>query len=211
MCQETRDAGLQAARLPNRRAPYRFARPGSRSTVRSTMSPCPHLLRLLPQRKPPQRSTPGAPVTLDAAFAGVRRVPQAVNEPDQVLRARLARARGAQGAPRHDGRREDRHPAHHRRQGDPHRANREVRDAARSRARARRVPRRGTRTRRAGDRRGRGRPARVGQLAVGGSRRRLPARRRAARHDVARDAQRRDDARASRRRCSRRRSTRRAR
>ena len=61
----------------------------------------------------------------------------------------------------------------------------------------------------AGDRRrGRGAP-RVGELAVGRSRRGVPARRRAARHDLARDAQRRDDARASRRRRSRRRSTRR--
>ena len=83
---------------------------------------------------------------LDAAFAGVRRVPEPVNDPNRTyapgsperaeLKARLAV----------DGGRAARHPAGHRRQGDPHRPDRAVGDAARSPARARRLPPRRTRS-----------------------------------------------------------------
>ena len=87
-------------------------------------------------------------------------------------------------------------PIDHRRQGDPHRATLAsvvmphkhghvlghlAQGERRARPAGRRRPRRGA--------------PRVGELAVGGSRRGLPARRGTAGHDVAPDAQRRDDAR----------------
>ena len=80
----------------------------------------------------------GQGVTLSAAFAGVRRVPQPVNEPNHTYAPGTPAARRAEGAPQVDGGREDRHPADHRRARDPHRQRTEtVGDAARSRARAR--------------------------------------------------------------------------
>ena len=115
---------------------------------------------------------------------------------DQVLRARLARARVAQGAPEGDGGRNRRHAAVHRRQGNPLRRHREVGDAARSPARARSLPQGHRAARRAGDRGRRGRPRRMEQLGVRGSRGRDPQGRRAADDDLARHDQRRDDARA---------------
>src|SRR5256714_239800 len=111
------------------------------------------------------------------------------------LCARVAGARGAPGPARADALRPDRHPARHRRQGDPQRRNVRRGDAPRPQARpgdgaqGRRDPRR------AGDRsRGRG----VGGLAphaVGGARGRLPPCSRAALPPLARDPQRRYDAR----------------
>ena len=111
------------------------------------------------------------------------------------LRARLARARRAQGAAGVDGGGEDRDPARDRRQGDSHRHDRESRDAARPPARAGRVSPGRPGARPAGDRRRRRSAPRVGGLAVGRPRRRRAARRRAARHVLAPDDQRRDDAR----------------
>ena len=144
-------------------------------------------------------STPAATSDTSAA-PRTRRLPASGacptdQRPQPHLRAGLAGTRRAEGAAEVDGGREDRHPARHRRQGDPHRHDREVGDAARPRARAGRLPQGRPRARAAGDcRRRRGAP-RVGELALGRSRRRLPARRRAAGHDLALDDQRRDDAR----------------
>ena len=127
---------------------------------------------------------------------------------DPLLRAGLARARVAQSAPEDDGGRDDRHAAHHRRQGNPHRQHGQVRDAARSPARARRrITRRPSST---SCRRSRRRAAardRVGELVVRRSRRRPPEGRRAAddHRGATRSTRRRCS--ASRRRCSRPRST----
>ena len=142
-----------------------------------------------------------------------RRTPRAGSRQraDQVLRARFARARGAEGAPHVDGGGEDRHPADHRRQGDPDRPHREVGDAARSPARARRVPHRGPGTRRS--RRSRRRPPRAANGPAG--RGKIAPRSSSAppsfspRPGARRSTRRRCS--GSRRRCSRRRSTRRAR
>ena len=124
--------------------------------------------------------------TLNAAFAGVRRVPQPINDPEPDVCARFAGTRRAQGAAEVDGGGEDRDPDRHRRQGDPHRQHREIGHAARSPARAGGVSPGGPRARPAGDCRGRRGAPRMGELGLGGSRRRRPARRRAARHDLAR-------------------------
>ena len=76
-----------------------------------------------------------------ASFNGHRRVPPPVNEPIRSLRAGLARARVAQGAPEGRWRREKIDmPLDHRRQGDPDRQHGQIGDAARPPARARRVP-----------------------------------------------------------------------
>ena len=111
-----------------------------------------------------------------------------------LIRARLPRTRRAQSAAEDDGGREDRDPHHHRRQGDSHRTDGEDRHAARSPARARRVPPRGSGARAAGDRRIGGRASRVGGVGLGGSGRGDSAGRGAPRHFVAPDDQRGDDA-----------------
>ena len=126
------------------------------------------------------------PAAASPARRTSRSSPIAPGSPERAeLKARLA----SMAAER------DRHPAHHRRQGDPHRQHRQGGDAAQARARA---GARGTRPaperrRQAVDAAPR-RASRVGQLAVRGPRRGVPQRRRAARHHLARHAQRRDHA-----------------
>ena len=120
-----------------------------------------------PQPTPTATSETTAATAPNAAFAGVRRVPPADQRPQPHLRPRIAGTGRAQGAAGVDGGREDRDSARHRRQGDPHRQDREVGDAARPPARAGRVPQGRPRARPAGDRgRRRGAP-RVGELGRG--------------------------------------------
>ena len=134
-------------------------------------------------------------VTLNAAFAGIRRVPQPVNEPNKTyapgspekaaLKARLkSMAAEKIDIPLIIGGREIRTGK-----------TRKVGDAARPRARAGRVPPGRARTYPAGDRGLRRRAPRVVGLAVGRPRRGAAARRRAPGHLLASDDQRRDDAR----------------
>ena len=142
---------------------------------------------------PPPRSD--MPATVD--IRGVRRHPPraaADQRAEQVVRARLARARGAEGAAESDGGRAHRYPAGDRRQGSADGAHRAGGDAARSQARARRLSPRRTRARAAGHRRGRRGAARVGKLAMGRPRRGAAARGRTAGDDVAGDDQCGDDA-----------------
>ena len=102
-----------------------------------------------------------------------------------AIKARLAAMAG----------RADRDSRGHRRPRNPHGQDRAGGDAAQARARARRLAQGRGEGSAAGDRRGGRGPARVGELAVGGSRGGVSARRRAADDDLAADAQRRDDAR----------------
>ena len=125
---------------------------------------------------------------------GLFRPPHAGQRAGQDLRAGHARARGAARPAGADGARADLDPDRDRRQGDRDEGDDPGRDAAPEGARARRRREGRPRARAAGDRR-RPRGARgLVAPAVGGARRRLPARRRAARRPVALDAQRRDDA-----------------
>ena len=128
-------------------------------------------------------------------FAGRRRVPRPENDPNlsyapgtparAELKARLNQmARG-----------DRRHPDHHRRQGDPDRRDREGRDAAQARPRARQFPQGDRRARPSGRRGGGQGPQRMVELVVRRSRRRVPSRRRAPDDDLAIDRRRRDDAR----------------
>ena len=109
--------------------------------------------------------------------------PPPVNEPVKAYAPGFAGAGRAQGAARGDGRRADRDPARHRREGGPERRDGEGGHAPRPRPRPRRLAQGLEGARRAGDRGGGRGPPRVGELAVGGPRRRLPPGGRAARHD----------------------------
>ena len=121
--------------------------------------------------------------------------PAAAERTQSDLSPGLARARRAEGAAGGHGRRAHRDPAGHRRQeirtGNtaqavmPHKHGHVL--GTWHKASARKCGRPFSR--------GAQRPSRLGQLAVGGSRRGVPPRRRAADDDVAADAQRRDDAR----------------
>ena len=152
-----------------------------------------------PAEKPSATTVPTSTqgVTLNAAFAGVRRVPAAGQRAEQQYAPGSPQRGDAEGPAEVDGGRKDRNPADHRRTRDPHRQDEQLGDAARSRARAGRVPSRAvpnTFSRRL--------PPRAAArrewcgLAVGRPRRGAPARRRAARHHLAPHDQRRDDARA---------------
>ena len=131
---------------------------------------------------------------MSADFSGIRKVIPPVNEPIRVLRPGLAREGVAQGASGGDGRRGDRHSAHHRRAGDSHRRSRPGGDAARPQARARHLPPRPSQGRGGRDCRRAGGQGRVGELVVGRPRRRVPQGRRPAGHDLARHAERRHHA-----------------
>ena len=89
-----------------------------------------------------------------AALNAVRRVPRSRQRAHRVLRARVAGARRAEGAPRVDGERAHRDSAHHRRQGNSHRQDAAVRDAVQAQARAGRLAHGRAQARADGDRGG---------------------------------------------------------
>ena len=108
---------------------------------------------------------------------------------EPFVRAWIAGACRAEGASRDDGGGEDRDSARHWRPRDSHGAHREIGDAARSCARARRISHGRTGARAASDRRGGRGATRVGCLALGRARGCDPPRGGTARHDVAADHQ----------------------
>ena len=192
-------AGVRHRRLPH------VSSPASSIRISSHVAHAP----AAPARTPSRRSPTGQRARPDSTrrFAGVRRVPQPVNEPIKSYapgspeRAELKARLKSMAAEKIDipliiGGKEIRTGTH-----------REVGDAARSRARAGRVPPRRARARPAGDRRRRRRAPRVGGWPWEDRAARAPARRRAPRHDLAPDASTPRRCSASRRRRSRRRST----
>ena len=87
----------------------RGRRESDRECLHTLQPPRPRSHRHVHGRNPSQG------VTLNAAFAGIRRVPQPVNEPNKTYAPGIAREGGAEGPAEVDGGREDRHPADHRR------------------------------------------------------------------------------------------------
>ena len=143
----------------------------------------------IPVPTPATASTEPAGAAPIAAFGGIRRVPQPINDPNRTYAPGSPERAELKARLKHDGGREAGHPARHRREGDAHRPHRAGGDAARSPARARRLSPGGARARPAGDRRCRRGAARVGKLALGRPCRRVAARRRIAGDHVALDDQ----------------------